>query len=157
MVKTADIEKLWRNVKVGGPTDCWPCRFSKFPSGHVGFWMEGRTHQAHRAAWLFTNGPIPEGMCVLHRCDNPPCCNPAHLFLGTRIDNVRDRDSKGRQAIGARHAHSKLTMEIALEIRAMRATGVTLSSLAAKYGVHRSTIRCLLRGDSWKTRGEPAW
>lgn len=57
----------------------------------------------HRAAWALTNGPIPEGMRILHRCDNPPCCNPAHLFLGTQIDNIRDRDAKGRGRGRATH------------------------------------------------------
>lgn len=65
-------------------------------SGHRRIWFEGRMRLAHRVAWMITNGPIPDGLCVLHRCDNPPCVNPAHLFLGTVQDNNADRDAKGR-------------------------------------------------------------
>jgi hypothetical protein len=58
---------------------------------------EGRTRGAHRVAWTLTYGPIPKNLCVLHHCDNKPCCNPAHLFLGTKVDNARDMIVKGRQ------------------------------------------------------------
>jgi hypothetical protein len=58
--------------------------------------FRGKTTTAHRKVWTLTYGEIPEGMCVLHKCDNPPCCNPDHLFLGTHADNARDREAKGR-------------------------------------------------------------
>ena len=84
---------FWQNVAVRSPNECWEWRGSRYPTGY------GRvrpTQYAHRLAWGYTHGPIPAGLHVLHHCDNPPCCNPAHLWVGTPADNMRDRDLKGR-------------------------------------------------------------
>lgn len=82
----------------GGPDACWPfLGGATTRSGHRQMWWQGRMSLAHRLAWTVANGPIPEGMCVCHSCDNPPCCNPTHLWLGTVADNNADRDAKGRQ------------------------------------------------------------
>lgn len=95
---------------------------------------KGRLWKAHRAAWDETYGPIPEGMRVLHKCDNPPCINPEHLFLGTQGDNVIDMAAKGR------HGKSTLTNQQVQEIRERRAQGEKGRALAAEYGVAPSTI-----------------
>lgn len=93
-------ERLARRLdKSGGPDACWPWMGSRNTGGsgkNHGSIQAGRMVKAHRIAWILAGGPVPDGMCVLHRCDNPPCCNPAHLFLGTVADNNRDRDAKGR-------------------------------------------------------------
>ena len=65
--------------------------------GYGRLWFKNRVWMAHRHAWFLANGPIPDGLCVCHHCDNPPCTNVDHLFLGTKGDNNRDRDQKGRQ------------------------------------------------------------
>ena len=79
------------------PEACWPYQGGHSQrSGHKQIWCEGGMRHVHRVAWEMAHGPIPEGLCVLHRCDNPPCCNPAHLWLGTIADNNADRDRKGR-------------------------------------------------------------
>ncbi len=93
-------DRLWSRVDKRGDDECWEWQGGRVPCGYGSIGLgkaaagNGRTH---RVAWEITNGPIPEGMSVCHRCDNRLCCNPAHLFLGTNHDNVKDRDIKGRQ------------------------------------------------------------
>jgi len=88
-------ERFW--AKVDRTDDCWLWTACRTTHGYGQFRPErSRGAQAHRVAWELTNGPIPAGMLVLHRCDNPPCVNPAHLFLGTQSDNMRDMYAKGR-------------------------------------------------------------
>lgn len=109
---------------------------------------------AHRAAWaLHNHKPIPKGMCVCHTCDNPPCVNPNHLFLGTHQDNFRDMFDKGRHQINmvkgeATHS-SKLKTEQVLEIRRRGATE-KYKVLAAEYGVNVTTIGKIVRGEKWR-------
>lgn len=95
-------ERFWSKVdKSGGPAACWPWTASVDPKGYGQFaYADGtrRSGRAHRVAWILANGPISAGMSVCHSCDNPPCCNPAHLWLGTNADNVADRVRKGRSS-----------------------------------------------------------
>lgn len=81
---------FWSRVDVRGPDECWPWMNAKTPNGYGTVYFGGRMVGAHRVSWELTHGPIPDGLFVLHHCDNPPCCNPAHLFTGTHTDNVRD-------------------------------------------------------------------
>lgn len=76
---------------------CWQWTGGRFNNGYGAFWQNGSTKRAHRAAWIFANGVIPEGMLVCHHCDNRGCCRPSHLFLGTALDNQRDCIAKGRK------------------------------------------------------------
>lgn len=94
-------------------------------------------------------------LSVLHRCDNPPCCNPAHLFLGTAGDNVADMVSKGRACFAAdgtklRESVRRLSDEDIREARREHALGVSCRSIARRLGVHHTTISRLIRGDHWK-------
>lgn len=98
-MKLPNAEHFWAGVKIGAPDDCWLWTRSRDKDGY-GQVNHGR---AHRATWALTFGAIPASLCVLHRCDNPPCCNPAHLFLGTTADNMADKKAKQRQATGDRH------------------------------------------------------
>ena len=89
-------ERFYRNLKVM-PSGCVEWQLSR-PSGLYGqIKFEGKMLKTHRVAWELANGPIPEGLMVCHTCDNPPCCNPAHLFLGSASDNMQDMVSKGRK------------------------------------------------------------
>lgn len=91
-------ERFWSKVNRDG--DCWLWTSCRWPVGYGRFWMGRRFLPAHRIAWELTHGPVSDGLCVLHRCDNPPCVRPDHLFLGTKADNNRDRHNKGRDARG---------------------------------------------------------
>ena len=94
---TPDAVRLFGNTVTVG--ECWEYQGSRHNvSGHGRIHYNGRIQRAHRVAWELVYSPINEHEdCVLHKCDNPPCVNPGHLFLGTQLDNIADRDSKGRQ------------------------------------------------------------
>jgi hypothetical protein len=100
----------------------------------------------HRVAYALWKGPIPEGFFVCHRCDVRACCNPDHLFAGTHADNVSDMCSKGREARGQRHGRSKLTDDA---VREIRTTVGNTKALAKKFGVDRTLIQQVRRGQIW--------
>lgn len=106
-------------------------------------------HRAHHAAWLLAIGPIPAGLVVRHRCDNPPCVAVDHLELGTQADNIRDRDQRGRQARGSRHGMTRLAESDVARIRALRGAGWTQQAVADSVGVSRSSISDIERGRRW--------
>jgi HNH endonuclease len=142
---------------------CWTWTRSLDKYGYGRCARSYQTTKAHRAAWILSRGPIPEGLCVLHRCDNPPCCNPAHLFLGTQLENIRDRESKRRNVVrsGEANGNARLTSAQVDWIRAtyvphgqrpeLRGQGVvTLKSLAEACGVSISTIARVTTNQSRK-------
>lgn len=108
--------------------------------GYGYFFIEGKDGYAHRFSWEHHYGPIPEGLCVLHRCDNRMCVNPAHLFLGTRADNQQDAADKGRMPHGEAHWATKLTEAQVMEVVGLLASGQSHSSIARVYGVSRQAI-----------------
>lgn len=120
----------------------------------------------HRLTWEQWFGPIPVGMCVLHRCDNRACVNPKHLFLGTQADNIADMVAKGRQVSvrgdahpsrmhpetrprGARHSNAKLTDAKVMKMRRLHAMGVSFYELGRMFGVHNSTAMDAVKGKTW--------
>ena len=89
------VSRFWSKVDRRGPDDCWPWKANRYTNGYGQFWLRPRQEGAHRVAFKLTHGRWPQPEC-LHKCDNPPCCNPAHLWEGTKSDNVRDCIAKGR-------------------------------------------------------------
>ena len=123
------------------------------PRGYGRRWFDGAYISAHRAAWIEINGPIPDGMYVCHKCDNPPCVNAGHLFLGTQLDNMRDMWSKGRgpKQDGEHNGNHRLSAATIREIRAQYASGgCTWRSLGAKYGVTHRSIGHIVSGKQWR-------
>jgi hypothetical protein len=110
--------------------------------------VEGKLVGIHRLVYEEHNGSIPDGMVVRHICDNPPCVNPAHLILGTHIDNVADRVARNRSAIGTRNGRSKLDPD---KVRVIREDTVSSTAdLARKYGVDQATLQRARDGRTWK-------
>lgn len=92
-------ERFWSKVDQRGPNDCWPWLGARHERGYGRFILGERNRRANRVAWEIANArPVPDGMLVCHSCDNPPCVNPAHLWIGTLADNARDMVAKGRHA-----------------------------------------------------------
>lgn len=110
---------------------------------------------AHRVAFKKMRGPIVEGMVVCHKCDNPVCCNPSHLFLGTQADNLRDMRGKGRGVRGSRVWSAKLREEVIPFIRGMLKTGATQKDVAIIMGVSKSVICAVANGKAWRHVPEP--
>ncbi len=151
-------EVLWSKVDKCGPDECWPWNGFRNKQGYGRTWIKGVGYYAHRVIFDLANpGIIPLSnhgisVCVMHDCDNPPCCNPAHLKLGTHLDNMRDKTSKGRSPDfrGERAPRAKLTSEEVFWIRMQKKNGATLKALALLYDVSRSAISHCLYGLSYQ-------
>ena len=130
-----DIERFWAKVNKGEPNACWEWQGSRSKSGHGRFGKAGTPLLVHRIAYELANGPIPEGLLVIHSCFNAPCCNPAHLRVGTYHDNNMDT------AISGRHWAQKLTPEDVIEIRRLEKEGVNTHDIAKQFGIKEGTVR----------------
>jgi hypothetical protein len=138
-------DAFWKYVQVVDH-GCWEWLASLGNHGYGQLTFKQQKYTAHRLSWELHNGPIPDGLCVCHTCDNRSCVNPNHLFLGTRTDNLRDMTDKGRRVKGESHGGVKLTEEIVLSIRSSEQSGV---DLAAMYGVSPSTICSIRKRRIW--------
>lgn len=128
---------------------CWECDLTKIGIGYPKITVGGKTFRAHRIAYELFNGEIPDGMFVLHDCDNPTCVNPAHLHLGTQTENMRERSQRGRAPTAERNHNTKLTVEQATRIKHELRAGEAMRKLSRKYGVARNAIRNIRDGRAW--------
>ena len=165
-------KRFWEKVDRSAGSGCWHwlaaqdrCGYGKFYIGTDGDGKDVMGY-AHRVVWELVYGAIPEGAEVLHRCDNPLCVNPRHLFLGTQKDNVRDMIEKGREnfgpgrmeierhpeyrARGEHHPRAKLTEDAVREIRREVARGVRQCEVVKRFRVGHSTISDIVRRKTWR-------
>lgn len=140
-------ERLLSSYVIDDATGCWNWTLQKDKKGYGRIGVNGTPRGAHRISYELHCGLVPDEMHVLHRCDNPACINPEHLFIGTNAENMADRNAKGRQQRGSKHGLAKLTEYDALAIRT--ATGITLRDLADTYGVCVATVKNIRSGKIW--------
>ena len=125
----------------GGPDACWPWTRNRLRTGYGQFWVKDRVILAHRFAWTLANGrEIPEDIHAIHACDNPPCCNPRHLSLGTQADNLQDGARKGRVGGMRGKTVAKTTPEQVQDIRELAEIGATYEAIGALYGLSAQAV-----------------
>lgn len=160
-MKPADVtelvrasERFWSKVDKRGANECWPWTAkARTQWGYGVFRISAKDGVigAHRAALLLSGTPLPSGTFALHSCDNPECCNPAHLRAGTPADNMVDRKQRGRDRHvplkGSSNGRAKLTEG---EVRAMRSSGLSSAKVAARWGISRAQAHSVLSRRSWR-------
>ena len=134
------IQRFWEGVDKQGEDECWPWTKAKVTDGYGTIaHMKGVQYATHRLSFILHKGPIPKGRVVMHSCDNPPCCNPKHLVLGTNEDNIRDMIEKKRGSI-------KLTKA---EVEAIKSDKRKQRIIADCYGITQSMVSRIKRGNRW--------
>lgn len=163
----ASLEKrLWNKVDVRGEDECWLWKGERNAKGYgriyvdnriaAQFGNQGDVLKVTRVVFWLKTGQVPDARShVCHKCDNPACCNPAHLFMGTALDNVRDAMQKGRHVHGETHGCAVLTDEDVIKIREMWKRGDPLLSIAKKFGVSERTARDAATGAQWSHLPNP--
>lgn len=141
------VARFWSKVDIRSEDECWVWKTGRISTGYGEFSYNRRPILAHRFAVMLRE-PI-DGLHVLHTCDNPPCCNPKHLRVGTNYDNVQDAVAKGR------HVQHKLTDETARQIASTKGTAEPLAAIARRFGVGRTTIKLIRAGRAWKHATAP--
>lgn len=143
--------RFWEKVKISEDDKCWEWLAGKFKDGYGVFWFQNHTIRAHRFSWKLHYGYLSDDVLVLHKCDNPICVNPNHLFIGSHQDNMRDKHQKGHTAKGEKCGRSKLTLRQINEIRKLYSKGKrTQQSLSEQFGITQTQISNIVRFYSWK-------
>lgn len=139
-------ERLQSRLQTNEETGCWEFQGNKYEFGYGQITLDGKSVRAHRLAYSLFVGEIPEGMIVCHTCDNPPCCNPDHLFLGTHADNSKDKTNKGRQAKGTKLPFTKLPDDCIEQASLLRDEGLSVQEIADMFGCSKGHVYRLLKG-----------
>ena len=146
-------ERFWNKVNKNGTycerlgSKCWLWMGHKTGGKYGGYGLilkNGKNISTHRLSWTLANGTIPESIKILHKCDNPPCCNPDHLYPGTDLENAQDRDIRGR------NGHAKLTWEKVDKIRKMQDNGIPPKELSTIFGVTCADLSDIKNYKIWK-------
>lgn len=148
MTPAQRVDAFWAKVDQSG--ECWEWTAARNRSGYGRCGWHGHPMLAHRWAYELTYGQIPAGRLVCHRCDNPPCVRPDHLFLGSPRDNAADAVAKNRLPAGERSPRAKLSNESVREIRSLQGR-LPQKEVAARFGVHKSIIYGIWKGRRWGT------
>lgn len=147
------LKRFWAKVQKGD--ECWEWTSSLNNQGYGTIGIHWKHHLAHRVSFMVANGPFPKRLKVLHKCDNPKCVRPDHLFLGTMKDNTKDCEQKDRNCRGSRSHKAKVSEEDVLRMRALYHAGTPMRTLVAEFGLTQATISVALRGLKWKHVGGP--
>lgn len=141
--------RFWRHVTKGDSCWIWVGNLDRGGYGRLN--IHGKFILAHRLSWELHNGPIPAGLLCLHKCDNPPCCKPEHLYLGTDKDNTRDKMARNRQGAprGSNQPMAKLKEDDIPTIRRMIGEGIPCTQIARLYGVSNRPIYTIKHGTGW--------
>ena len=132
------------------PSGCWEWQKARTDKGYGQLRTKGGMSYVHRLMYRLNVGDIPSGAFVLHKCDNPPCCNPDHLFAGTPLQNMSDKVAKRRHCVGEQFPQAKLSPDKVREIRSLFAQGTPKLRISKMYGVSQRTILLVIRGETWK-------
>jgi hypothetical protein len=141
---------FWAKVDKAGPNGCWLWTGTKVRLGYGQFRMRNKRWQTHRLAYVLTYGPVPADKFVCHKCDNPTCCNPDHMFVGTPADNMIDKMNKGRAPHGELNKMSRYTTAQVLEIRRLAAAGISERKIREVLGIGRGSVAQIIAGNTWR-------
>jgi len=149
--KTHILERFLSKIDAKDENGCMLWTASKDKNGYGYFRVSTKRKEfAHRYSWEETSGKISDNLFVLHKCDNPSCVNPEHLFLGNHQDNMDDMSKKHRAVHGNKHHKTKLTEQEVREIRVLYQNNNSQRSLAAKFNVTKNAIKCIVNNKTWK-------
>jgi HNH endonuclease len=157
-VSASCVRRFRKYFREGAPGECWEWFGSRLPNGYGRLGDAGRTVYAHRLSYQLYVGEIANGLCVCHRCDNPRCVNPNHLFIGSQAENIADRDAKGRHRVlrGEAIPGTRLTEAQVVEIRRLyipRSRQTGSRALARRFGVSQGAVSAAINGDTWRHVG----
>lgn len=146
------VDRFWSFVLRGSGCWVWTGARHSLRTPYGQFWWKGRIWRAHRIAWMLAHGPIPPELLVCHHCDNHPCVNPDHLFLGTVRDNTVDsfRKKRSRGKTGTTNGRAKLSENDVRQIRNLSGSGIGRVELAKRFGISKFHVSKIVRRESWQ-------